>query len=88
MRVELKPIFQRGDEVIEREGGKRIGVIGKVWTKPIKITDTVFDFEISYSVYRDKGYNQFRAKENNLRAVAYDEEGNLHVMPKGVTTRH
>ena len=83
--INIKPLFKEGTEVIE-DGTKRIGVVSKVRTKVNKINLTTFGVEVSYSVFRENGYNSFRSLEENLREIVYDFNGDLQVLPKGVTS--
>lgn len=81
-RIQVEPLFELGTEVIDH-ATQRLGTISKVWTRANKLSLTEYEIEVYYSVHREKGYNSFRAAEENLREIVYDEYGNAKVMPKG-----
>jgi len=85
--IKIEPLFKEGTEVIE-DGTKRVGVISKVRTKINKLSLTNFEIEVSYSVFRESGYNSFRSLEENLREIVYDYEGEPQVLPKGTSSNN
>jgi len=85
--LKIIPLFEVGTEVIDF-ATKRVGKVSKIWTRVNKISLTEYKIEVSYSVFRDRGYNAFRATQENLREIVYDEYGNTNIMPEGLSSKN
>ena len=72
--VEIKPAYEIGDLVTDRETLKK-GTITRVWVKMLQVGEGyTFKADVSYSVLPLKtSYNQFRVKEKDL--VSKDANG-------------
>lgn len=85
-KFRIESLFCVGDEVKENGTGRE-GRILSVNPKLVALDKFNYIAEVSYSVKPEKGYNQFRAKESDLREIVYDFEGNPQLLPEGMTSR-